>query len=117
MIKAIYSASPDLVVNNGYVSQPYISPGSQSAGMVRWNTTLNCLEVYDGIAWRSLMSNDVSIDFSGAMKSKLEYIDKIIAREQKIEELAKNFPAIDKARQNLDILVKLVENEHTTGQV
>ena len=50
------------VVNDtGYLQMPVGTtaqrPGSPSTGMVRWNTTINAAEVYNGTSWVSVTSN------------------------------------------------------------
>ena len=51
MIKNI-SGSKYIMVSNSGSSDPYISPGSVGAGMLRWNPNMNCMEVNDGNMWK-----------------------------------------------------------------
>ncbi len=120
MIKNINANSHYVVVNNGYTSAPYISPGAQSAGMVRWNTNSNCFEIYDGVAWMAMNGGSCSIDLSDSVKQKLDYLDKLIEKDRKLNDLCARYPALntakenlDKAKDNLDILVKLVQDEQS----
>ena len=63
MIKDI-TGGPGIVVSGNY-GHPYISPGAQSAGMTRYNTSTQNMEVYDGNAWLTMSSTpSISLDIS-----------------------------------------------------
>ncbi len=38
-------------------TNPYISPGASGAGMLRWNSGMNCMEVNDGNSWQQTKQN------------------------------------------------------------
>jgi hypothetical protein len=56
MIKGISQGGRYITVSGGIPNNPYISPGSQSAGMMRYNTNMNNVEVYDGQSWKEISS-------------------------------------------------------------
>ena len=53
MIKSITGGS-GITVMGGMPTTTYISPGAQSAGMLRYSPNSGNIEVYDGIAWLTL---------------------------------------------------------------
>jgi len=118
MIKGITSSSPFLVVSNGSPMNPYISPGSQSAGMMRYNTSSSNIEVYDGVAWKQMDGSYTTVDLSPEAQDLLQW-----ARTQRqldlnrkflIENnpaLKKAYEAIKRAEDNFDFLSKFVEDE------
>ena len=62
MIKDISTQSPRWMSVYSGSHSPYISPGSMSAGMMRYNSNTQTIEVYDGNTWLALAgSADVSL--------------------------------------------------------
>jgi len=118
MIKGITSSSPFLVVSNGSPMNPYISPGSQSAGMMRYNTSSSNIEVYDGVAWKQMDGSYTTVDLSPEAQDLLQWartqrqLD--LNRKTLIENspaLKKAYEAIKRAEDNFDFLSKFVEDE------
>jgi hypothetical protein len=98
------------IIINNYSSAPYISPGSQSSGMVRYNTSTNELEVYDGLSWKQLSSNiDIGLDAETEMI--LNWAKEKMLEEQRLDELCKKYPGLDKARTNFETFRRLAESE------
>lgn len=98
------------IVTYSNPSNPYISPGSQSAGMVRYNTNMQQMEVYDGVSWLKLggscevgLTNEAEMIISWAREKMLE--------EQKLDELCKKYPGLERARANFEIFKRLVQAE------
>lgn len=118
MIKGITSSSPFLVVSNGSPMNPYISPGAQSAGMMRYNTSSSNIEVYDGVAWKQMDGSYTTVDLSPEAQDLLQWartqrqLD--LNRKTLIENspaLKKAYEAIQRAEDNFDFLSKFVEDE------
>ena len=124
MIKTI-NAGQGLVINNGYSSDPYISPGTAGAGMLRWNSSMNCIEVNDGNMWKQLNWSFPTIELSPDVKATLAWAaqeqKRQLAREQRIRDnpaLQKAYEAIQRAEDNFDLLDKIVGEENNgAGQV
>ena len=76
-------------------SQPgvYISPGAQSAGMMRFNTSSNQYEVYDGVSWK-MISSTASVDFTQRTIDVLQWAEKKMLEDQKIKELVSQNPTV-----------------------
>jgi len=71
MIKSIYGGQ-GIIVNGGMPSVPYINMSNQSAGMVRFNGTIQSLEVYDGSTWYGI-NNTASMELSPEVVSILAW--------------------------------------------
>jgi len=119
MIKQIYSGKGINLINN-YNSYPYISPGSNGAGMVRWNSNLNCFEVNDGAVWRHITMSDPIIELSSDVISAIEWAQAQMYKERMREERIKNNPALQKAYEaiqraeaNYDILDKIIGEKNS----
>lgn len=119
MIKSILSSGRYVQVTGGQSPAPYISPGSQSAGMMRYNTSSQCVEVYDGTGWQQLDGGYVNVGLNGEAESLLDWArqerDRQAKRDQMIKDnpaLQKAWEAIKKAEDNFDILSKFVENDN-----
>jgi len=123
MIKNIM-AGQGLVINNGYSSDPYISPGAAGAGMLRWNPNMNCIEVNDGSMWKQINWSMPTIEFTPDVKATLawaaEQQKKQLIRENRIKAnpaLQKAYEAIKRAEANFDILDKIVGECEVCEQV
>jgi hypothetical protein len=99
---------------------PYISPGGQGAGMVRYNTNMNYIEVYDGMSWKEI-SSYANIALTGEAESLLDWARKKRDEELQFEALAREHPAINialgnlkKAKIQLDATI-ILSKEHDTS--
>jgi hypothetical protein len=118
MIKGINTSGRYITVAGGSVSAPYINPNNQSAGMMRYNTMTNQIEVYDGSMWLTLSTSYATVELNPDAESLLEWArrerDKQLKREHLIQNnpaLQKAYEAIKKAEANFDILEKFVEHD------
>jgi len=101
MIKGITQTGRYFTVSGGSPSNPYIPPGGQSAGMIRYNTNMNTMEVYDGLNWKELSTSYASMGLTGEAEALLDWVRKKRDEEMQIEILAKEHPAINIALDNL----------------
>jgi hypothetical protein len=115
MIKGITQGA-GLVVNNGNPTNPYISPGSISAGMMRYNPNSNNIEVYDGVNWITLFGGQTQISLDGPTQEAVQWVRRQMEQEKRLEELAKKHPAVadalaavEHAQEQLDIVTALVQ--------
>lgn len=97
-----------------YAGTPYISPGAQSSGMIRWNSSSNSLEVYDGIGWQSF-NTGVDIGLSSSAEMAIEWAQKKMLEESKIDELCQKYPGLAKARSNYETFLRLVESQESVS--
>ena len=119
MIRNITSSGRYVNVVGGGGGAPYINSGSQSAGMMRYNTSSQNVEVYDGTGWQQLDSGYVQVGLNGEAESLLDWAREERNRQVQREELIKKNPALQKAweavkraEENFDILSKFVENDN-----
>ncbi len=112
MIKSI-NGGRYIVVNGANSSDPYISPGSVGAGMVRWNPNMNCMEVNDGNMWKQFATSYPTIELSPEAQELLDWAKAKRAEEQKLNELCKKYPGLERARTNFDTFKQLVLTEES----
>jgi hypothetical protein len=113
MIKQIHPGK-GINISNSYNSHPYISPGSNGAGMLRWNSSFNCFEVNDGAVWMKLQMSEPTIELSPNSQAAIEWAQAQMFKERMREERIKNNPALQKAydaikraEANFDILATI----------
>jgi hypothetical protein len=111
MIESVYSNSNYITVSGGSPSNPYISPGAVGAGMVRWNPNMQCLEVNDGNTWLTFSQSHVGIDLSPETQMLLNWARQKMAEEQKLEAMMERYPALKKAKDNLDMMLNIVKDD------
>jgi hypothetical protein len=122
VIKGISHSGRYLQVTGGNPINPHIPSGGQSAGMLRYNTNMNIVEVYDGQSWKEV-SSYASIALTGEAEALLDWARKKRDEEMQIETLARKHPAINialgnlkKAKIQLDTTIILSkENEESTS--
>lgn len=114
MIKGI-TGGKYVMVQGGSSSDPYISPGSAGAGMMRYNPNMNCMEVNDGNMWKQLGMSYATIALDAEAESLLNWAkeerDRQRLREKRIQEnpaLRKAYEAILRAEENYDMLDRIV---------
>jgi len=122
MIKNI-TASGRYVQVTGGNSSTYINSysGLQGVGNMRYNTSNQCMEVFDGNNWVTIAMDYASVGLNGEAESLLDW-----ARQKRDEELvwkslAENNKAVkialdnlEEARRQLDITAKLAREYDTT---
>jgi len=111
MINTIYSNSKHLVVAGGKPGGPYISPGSVGGGMIRWNSNTSTMEVNDGCAWITMPNSVTSIDLSPETQRVLDWAARKMHEEFELEQKMKQYPALRKAKENLDLIWNVVKDE------
>ena len=125
MIKGINSSGRYVSVTGGSSSDPYISPGSSGAGMLRWNPNMNNMEVNDGNSWKTLSMNYATVELTPEAESLLEWArkerDKQRTREDAVRRnpaLQKAYEAIKRAEDNFDLLETIAkEHDNNYGEV
>ena len=107
MIKTINPISPSISIWNG--SPVYINSGSgaQGVGNVRFNTSLQTFEVYDGYTWVAV-SMSCNIGLIQEAEDILSWAGKKRNEEAELERLAKDSAVIaDLVRQKREIEDKI----------
>ena len=112
MIKGI-TGGRYITVIGGSSTDPYISPGAMGAGMVRYNSNMNCMEFNDGNSWKQLGMNYTNIELTGEAQAILDWGRKKMAEEKQIDDLCEKYPGLRKARDNYEVFLKLVQSEES----
>jgi hypothetical protein len=93
MIKQINSDAQWIQVQQSYHGVPPISPGAQSAGLLRYNSNTNNIEVYNGLAWFGIDTN-ASIDLSSNAKETLTWAYNKMQEEKRLKDLMDQHPGL-----------------------
>ncbi len=106
MIKIQQTSQPIL----WQVSREYMLPAT--SGPVRWNGSSKQFEVCDnnndGMWYR--IDNTIELNSDPELADIMRWAKKKMQEEQRIEQLAKEYPAVKDAKEKLDIIVKLVQD-------
>lgn len=122
MIKYLSPQGKYMYVHGGNASN-YINnfPGAQGVGNMRFNTTNQNMEVWDGNGWQTLGMNTATIGLNPEAESLLDW-----ARDKRNEELAYKSLAeknqavkialdnVEEAKRQLSITAKLAREHETT---
>ncbi len=123
MIKGITQAGRYVAVTNGNAST-YVNgySGAQGVGNMRYNTSTQNMEVFDGNTWVQLNMSYASVGLNGEAESLLDWARKKRDEELAWESLAQENQAVkialenlNKAKQQLDITAKLARDYETTS--
>ena len=117
MIKAIHTSGKYIQVIGGSAST-YVTAqaGSQGVGNLRFNTSQQRLEVYDGMTWLELNTPHASVGLNGAAEEAIDWARRQMAEEKRLEALAKEHPsvadamaALKQAQERVRIVATLVQ--------
>jgi len=118
MIKGINSSGRYIMVSGGTPPSIYISPGSVGAGIMRYNPNMNCIEVNDGNTWKQLGMSYATVELSPEAESLLEWARLERTKQRVLEDrinnhpaLAKAYEAVARAKENFDILDKIIGDD------
>jgi len=117
MIKAIHTLGKYMQVVGGststYVNAGY---GTQGVGNLRFNTSGQRLEVYDGTCWQELNTPHASIGLNAEAEQAIDWVRQQMEREHRLEVLAQKHPgvadalaAVQQAQEQLRIVTALVQ--------
>lgn len=121
MIKQINSTSRYVDVyspSNRYINSN--TTNNMMVGSVRFNTSLQWLEVYDGSSWVAVNSANATISLTNEAESILDWAKKKKADEEQLIEMAKDNPAIQdllaqkkKIEEQIEVVQILTKTETT----
>jgi len=110
MIKSITSGY-GITVQNSTVSYPYVSPGSNGAGMVRYNSNMQQFEINDGNSWLTIHSMQPTISLSWDAEQALRWANAKMQEEQKLNELMSRHPGLQELHDKFKMLEVLCRKE------
>ena len=110
MIRSVSSDSRWIRVNASPPS-PYVG-SQQSAGLLRYNTQNNRMEVYDGTNWLDF-GGHVEIGLDRQAEEIMSWARNKMQEDQELERLCKEHPALQEAYDRLQILKALVKKDQS----
>ena len=119
MIKDITSTGKYTYVGGGSATN-YINnySGAQGVGNLRFNTSNQTMEVYDGNIWTALAMGSASIGLNLEAEELLDWAEKKYQEELEYKSLSEKHPAIKialdnlkKAKEQLDVTI-ILSKEH-----
>ena len=111
MIKNIYGNSEWIEVNTGNQSMPYINPTQPMTGMIRCNSMMQRLEVYDGNNWVEIGNGQAHIDLSEQAKQVLSWAYDKMGEESKLKELMDRHPGLKELNDKFEMMRVLCQEE------
>jgi hypothetical protein len=124
MIKGINQGGKYITVTGGTPGSNYVNnySGAQGIGNMRFNTSTQNIEVWDGNNWMTLQTSYATVDLNHEASSLLDWAREKRDEEWKIKELIKTNPAVKiaydnllKAQEQLKITTILSTDEKTTS--
>ena len=107
------SGGPGIVVQGGNSNQIYLQssqPGTAiPAGQIRYNN--NMIEVFDGSCWRVASNSYTNISLDVGMIEAIEWSRKKMQEEKELEDLAKQYPILEDAMRDLEVIKVLVSGK------
>jgi hypothetical protein len=116
MIKHITGTGGVTVLVGGW-GVPSINMNAPSAGIVRYNGNNRTLEVYDGCSWYDIDVHQVQLGLDTDTVEILNWARQKRAQEQKLEQLADQYPAVKSLKEKLDLICHIVESETPKQEV
>lgn len=110
MIKGI-NAGPHLTISNDYAPAPSFSPGVWSAGMVRYNTNVQSLEVYDGQNWQSIYSAYPTVELAPATREAVEWAMRKQQEERALKTMMQKHPGLRDLHDKFEMMKVLCYEE------
>ena len=116
MIKSV-SSTGKYLISTYPNSPPYIGSnlGAMGVGNLRYNSTFQNIDVYDGNAWIPLITSHISIGLTSEAEDVLTWAKNKMVEEKNILSLAEKYQGIKDLKEQLDIMVALVYNSESTN--
>lgn len=107
------AGGPGIVVQGGNSTQVYLQPSQPGtaipAGQIRYHN--NMIEVYDGSSWRAASQPYTNISLEPGMFEAIEWARKKMQEEKELAALAKEYPVLEDAMRDLEVIKALVQSE------
>jgi hypothetical protein len=93
------------------VDRSYSLPGI--TGQVRWNGNSKCFEVCDNTLSGSWIRIDNTVELSsdGQISDIINWAKKKMEEEKKLDKLMSEYPSLKAAKEHLDMVLRLVDND------
>jgi hypothetical protein len=95
MIKHVYTNGPYITTTNNPATN-YMNnySGAQGLGNMRFNTSTQSVEVYDGMMWRPMEMSTANVSLTSDAVAAIAWANQQRHEEMKIKELAERHPAV-----------------------
>jgi hypothetical protein len=95
MIKHVYTNGPYLTKTDNQATN-YMNnySGVQGLGNMRFNTTTQSVEVYDGMMWQPMPMGTVNLSLTQEAVDAIGWVNQKRVEEMKMKELADKHPAV-----------------------
>lgn len=110
MIRGV-NGGAHIIVSGGHSYMPHISPGAQSAGMVRYNTNMDCLEVYDGTGWQPIGTAHPTVELSPLARQAVDWAMRKQREEDELKALMEQHPGLRELHDKLEMMKILCQEE------
>lgn len=110
MIKSLTSNSPYLQIQNGYNNVPPLSPGAQSAGLLRYNGNNSSIEVYNGVAWFPIDTNS-NLNLSEAAHEAIKWAETKMQEESRLQDMMARHPGLKELHDKFEMMRVLCQQE------
>jgi hypothetical protein len=100
----------DYFVNITSIGSSTTLPSTANVGDIWLDTSNNSILTYDSSQWITISSNDINID-TLSFPSPIEWEHEFPAFH-KVEEMCKDYPALEKAYENFKTIYKMVEQDY-----
>ena len=95
MIKAIHTIGKYVqVIGGSAITYVSAQSGSQGVGNVRFNTSAQRLEVYDGMTWLEINMPHTSVGLNAEAEQAIDWVRRQMEQEHRLEALAREHPAV-----------------------
>lgn len=111
MIKNIYGNSSWIEVSTGSTSMPYINTSQPIAGMIRMNSIMQRMEVYDGNNWVEFGNGQAHIDLSEQAKQVLTWADNKMKEEARLQDLMARHPGLKDLNDKFEMMKVLCQEQ------
>lgn len=113
MIKSINATGKYAIAMNAAPPHTYINhnTGAQGIGNVRYNTTNQSFEVYDGMMWMQLSMAHAQIGLTPEAEGIMDWARDKMKQEERIMKLAEEHPGIRDLKEKLDVMIALVSKD------
>lgn len=114
MIKTVNGSGRYMMVNGGMPATTYINQysGAMNVGDIRYNVSIQRLEVYDGNSWIELNTSHASVGLTPDAERAIDWAIRKQREDADLESLAKSNPAIAdllNQKKELDDKIKVVQ--------
>ena len=100
-------------LTTGSYGGPHIGANGQSAGQLRYNTSLQQVEVYDGVAW-IMLSQNANVGLSYEAEEVLRWAGYKMREEDALKKRMEKHPGLKDAYEKFQ-LMDILTKEETSG--